>query len=417
MQKRILAALLAFFIAVSAAVTVYGADRAQTKKTITFYGFSDWVNTEPYRNGYLEAKEQFEEQHPDFTVELRSDPWSDWTLINQTMFASGEAADVMIVGNDMLSSYAVSGYLLDLDEYLDAAYFDGFFENVLQMYIWEDSHMAIPFTTDDRILWCNREIFEEAGLDPEDPPHTWAELLSCACQITEKTGKPGFGMDLGLKEFPAQSLLCASDYSLLTIREDGTILPNVKDEAFSDYLNLLNDLKETFQEDYANMNHHEVAASFAAGEIGMIIGNTLVETDIYEKDFGVQAPVPVKEEGAPQGSFGGGFGIAVNSETRYPEEALAFAKLLCDPGISALASDIPASYAGAENCVFAKDERFSVIMDQIGNVRQVQPKTLFYTEIETAVYDTVARVLLADADIDQEINKLDLTIRKIVADD
>lgn len=79
------------------------------------------------------------------------------------------------------------------------------------------------------------------------------------------------------------------------------------------------EMKGSFEEDYANLNHHEVAALFAEGEIGMIIGNTLIETDIYEKDFGIQAPVPVMDEDSPQGSFGGGFGIAVNSETRYQE--------------------------------------------------------------------------------------------------
>ena len=34
-------------------------------------------------------------------------------------------------------------------------------------------------------MYYNRDAFEEAGLDPEQPPQTWEELAEYATQITE----------------------------------------------------------------------------------------------------------------------------------------------------------------------------------------------------------------------------------------
>ncbi len=37
-------------------------------------------------------------------------------------------------------------------------------------------------------------MFRDAGLDPEQPPATWDDLVSYARQIKQKTGKAGYGL-------------------------------------------------------------------------------------------------------------------------------------------------------------------------------------------------------------------------------
>jgi len=46
---------------------------------------------------------------------------------------------------------------------------------------------AIPNSTDDRILFYNKTLFREAGLDPEKPPATWSELLAVADKLTVRS--------------------------------------------------------------------------------------------------------------------------------------------------------------------------------------------------------------------------------------
>ncbi len=381
---------------------------------ITFYGFSDWMEADPYKTAYEGAKAKFEAENPGFIVELQSDPWGDWEQKYKTMFAAGEPADVFMVNNPDFPTFANSGNLLDIAPYVEDGYFDDFFQGVLGMYKWQGSIMAIPFTTDCRILWYNKDIFSEAGLDPEKAPATWAEMVSAAQQITEKTGKYGFGMDLGLQEFPSQALYCASASTIINVADDGSITPNVDTAEFRAYLTALNDMKGTFEPDYTILNHHDVANLFAAGQIGIIIGNTLEATTIYDTDWYAQALIP-SYDGTTNGSYGGGFGISVSSSCAYPEQAVKFAQMVCSAEFCAdEISDIPASNAGVSNAEKAQDARFATYFEQIQYARQAQPKTLYYAEIDLAVNEVVAEVLVGGMSVDDAVAELEQRITEIV---
>lgn len=388
---------------------------AEKAQVITFYGFSDWMDTEPFKEGYEEAKAEFEKENPGYTVELQSDPWGDWEQKYKTMFAAGNPADVFMVNNPDFPVFANSGNLLDIGEYTENGYFEQFFPGVMNMYQWKDKNMAIPFTTDCRVLWYNKELFEEAGLDPEKAPKTWEELVTYANQITEKTGKYGFGMDMGLKELPTASLYCASGSELIHVAADGTITPNVDTDEFRSYVQTLIDMKGAYEPDYTTLDHHDVAAQFVEGQFGMIIGNSLSDTGIYEKDFWGQSLIPTMTADTEKGSFGGGFGICVSSETKAPEAAVKFAQKLCDSKFNAkLVSDIPASQAGMDNSEFSKNPDYAVITDQIQYAKQSMPKTLYYSEIEAAAYDAVTSIVIGGADIEETIADLEDKITKIV---
>lgn len=383
--------------------------------TLTFYGFADWVSTEPFKAAYDEAKAKFETENPGYIIELQSDAYGDWEQKYKTMFASGSPADIFIIGNPDVPTFANSENLLDMGQYVETGYFDEFFPGVLDMYKWQGKNMAIPFTTDCRVLWMNKNIFKEAGLDPAKPPKTWEEMKEYALQITEKTGKYGYGMDLGLKQFPMESAFCASNGTTIKVAEDGTITPNVNTPEFKAYLQLLVDMKPSFEPDYANLNHHDVEKQFTEEQFGMIIGNTLLATDIYSKDFYAHALVPKMDESAPNGSFGGGFGIAVSNKTKAPEQAVKFAQMLCSPEFNArLISDIPASNKGVAESTFASDENLSVFMEQIQYARQAQPKTLYFADIDAATYDAVVEVVVGGKSIDSVVADLEKKIIDIV---
>jgi multiple sugar transport system substrate-binding protein len=392
-----------------------GGSASSQTVTLTYYSFSDWTASDPFDKAYNEAKAQFEAENPGYKIELQSDPWGDWELKYKTMFASGNPADIFIVNNPDFPAFANSGNLLDLGAYAAPGFFDQYFPGVQAMYQWQGKNMGVAFTTDCRILWYNKEIFTQAGLDPNKPPATWAELLSYAQTITQKTGKYGFGMDLGLKEFPAQALFNTSNSSVIKVDSSGKITPNADTPEFRAFLQLFLDLKPTFEPDYANLNHHDVAKLFTEGQMGIIIGNTLVQTDIYSKSWYGQALIPRMTASSPNGSFGGGFGIAVSSKTRAPAQAVKFAQLLTSAKYNArMISDIPASEAGLAASESSRDPRFAVYLDQIKYARQAQPKTLYYAEIDMACYDTVVEVVVGGQSIDAAVRSLTDRINRII---
>src|SRR6185437_13008302 len=53
---------------------------------------------------------------------------------------------------------------------------------------------GIPTNNEVMFFLYNKTLFEKAGLDPEKPPTTWAEMVSFSKTIHDKTGAYGYGM-------------------------------------------------------------------------------------------------------------------------------------------------------------------------------------------------------------------------------
>lgn len=60
--------------------------------------------------------------------------------------------------------------------------------NISGYYTFDDKLYSMPFNTSNPILYYNKDLFKEAGLDPENPPKTFEELKTAADKIS-KTGK------------------------------------------------------------------------------------------------------------------------------------------------------------------------------------------------------------------------------------
>ncbi|MFC5532604.1 ABC transporter substrate-binding protein [Cohnella yongneupensis] len=403
----------------SASTTPEPSQDSGKKETLVYYGFSEWTADPAYAPVFEELKAKFESDNPGYTVDFQSDPWGTWETKYKVMFASGNAPDVFIVNNPDFPTFANSGYLLDLGSKMDAAAFGDYFPGILSMYKWNGKNMALPYTTDARVLWYNKDLFTKAGLDPNSPPKTWAELKADALQIEEKTDAAGYGMDLGLKEFPAQSLFTASDSNIISVDAAGAITPTVNTEAFKGYLQTLADMKPAYESDYATLDHLKVGTLFAQQKVAMVIAGTWVtdqNPDIKGAAWIGQSLVPKMNESAPDGSFGGGFGIGVSANSKHPEQAIKLAQLLTSVDFNARTmSDVPANNASLAVSKFATDPAYKIFMDQIKFARQSQPKTLFYKEIDAAVYDTVTKVIVGGQKVDEAVADLEGKIKEIAA--
>ncbi len=53
-------------------------------------------------------------------------------------------------------------------------------------YSFPDGRMAaMPFNSSTAVLWYNKSAFRQAGLDPDNPPRTWAEVRAAAKKIVD----------------------------------------------------------------------------------------------------------------------------------------------------------------------------------------------------------------------------------------
>lgn len=68
--------------------------------------------------------------------------------------------------------------------------------NIAGYYTVNDELWSMPFNTSMPVLYYNKTLFEQAGLDPEDPPATLAEVRTAAEALSAAGGGPaqfGFG--------------------------------------------------------------------------------------------------------------------------------------------------------------------------------------------------------------------------------
>ncbi|OAQ53664.1 carbohydrate ABC transporter substrate-binding protein, CUT1 family [Natrinema mahii] len=63
---------------------------------------------------------------------------------------------------------------------------DDFLDNVAEFFTVDGELASLPFNNSNAIMYINRDAFEEAGLDPDDPPRTLAEVRSASEQLVDQ---------------------------------------------------------------------------------------------------------------------------------------------------------------------------------------------------------------------------------------
>ncbi|HEY0187231.1 MAG TPA: ABC transporter substrate-binding protein [Cellulomonas sp.] len=100
-----------------------------------------------------------------------------------TAIASGDVPDLVIWDRYQTSLYAAKGALMSVDDLIERDGVDTsvFYEQALSETQYDGQTYGLPLIVDDRVLFYNKTLFAEAGLEP---PTTWAELEADAVALT-----------------------------------------------------------------------------------------------------------------------------------------------------------------------------------------------------------------------------------------
>lgn len=81
-----------------------------------------------------------------------------------------------------------SKLITPMQEFIDADQWDvsQLEPNISGYYTFEDKLYSMPFNSSNPILYYNKDLFKDAGLDPESPPKTFEELKIAADTISKK---------------------------------------------------------------------------------------------------------------------------------------------------------------------------------------------------------------------------------------
>lgn len=131
---------------------------------------------------------EFEALHPDIDLQLEIIPYEN--LSNQELVACQSSAgpDIMWQSYAWTNSFARMGLLESFSPYLaesDAIDLDNDFNPVtLELGTVDGEIYGLPWSVEAMSLVYNKDMFRAAGLDPEDPPTTWDEMIEYAKKLT-----------------------------------------------------------------------------------------------------------------------------------------------------------------------------------------------------------------------------------------
>jgi len=171
---------------------------------------------QPENRVQLELIREFKRLHPE--IELSA--FSGISIRNvgaesrlMLAIAGGAAPDVLRINFRMSDTYIQQNFLYPLDGYIQAdpqyKTVPGYLKQVpeaLHPLLWREGpaiggfkagrHLWMTGTQPMiRVLHWRKDVFQEAGLDPERPPKTWDELLSFARQISDPA-RNRFGLNM-----------------------------------------------------------------------------------------------------------------------------------------------------------------------------------------------------------------------------
>jgi ABC-type glycerol-3-phosphate transport system substrate-binding protein len=142
---------------------------------------ASFVSQEGSNNVLLAGKAAFEEL-TGATVNFIPLPENQmYDQVRLEMSVASGAYDMMHTGAGGAKDYGLDGYLLPLPMPPDA---DDFFEGDLNQYMVGDMLYGLPMVADTNIFYWRTDLFEAAGLDPNDPPETYDELREYALRLT-----------------------------------------------------------------------------------------------------------------------------------------------------------------------------------------------------------------------------------------
>jgi ABC-type glycerol-3-phosphate transport system substrate-binding protein len=242
-------------------------------------------------DAFATQEAQFEKKYPDIDIIGVEYEWEGPTFTAQ--LAAGSLPDVFTVPFTDAKTLLENGQLADVtDEIKELGYTDKFNPIILDAVTGDDGHLyGFPRQAYALGLQYNRELFEQAGLDPNSPPTTWDEVREYAKQISEKTGKAGYatmtqnntgGWQLSAQAASRGGFLQSDDGTTSTINNDGV---KATLEYFHDLRWEDDSMGDNFLLDWGSINQE-----FAAGNIGMYTSGSDLYTALV-RDFSLDPAV------------------------------------------------------------------------------------------------------------------------------
>lgn len=323
-----------------------------------------------------ELIEEFEAANPGIKVKQTTFPYEQFNEKVAAQVPAGKGPDVINLFYGWVPKYVDSGYLQPLPqdafphEDMEAEFFP-----LIEAVKLDDEYWTIPTAVRTLALFYNKDLFEEAGLDPDSPPETWDELADYAVKLTKTDGN-GRLEQSGLAWEPSQQ----AHHWLrdgLTYQNGGHVLSDDRKtvvwgegpeglEAFKYWISFPTDLGTSkpgfFTDD---------VTAFSQGKAAMNIDGSFrvgtLQSDAPDLNYAI-APLPAKDEKSTNASFWSN-GIVAGVEGEKLDASVKFLKFLTSDEVMEKwlegTGELPAREAVAMQDQYVSDPIYGPFIEQL----------------------------------------------------
>jgi multiple sugar transport system substrate-binding protein len=152
--------------------------------------------TGPDGNFFSQIVDDFNAATPTVKVTVQTQPGAEYTQRLEAAAAANQLPHVIAAGYDALPLLTENGIVVPIDDFAQTGGYDAsmFPEAIWNAGQWKDQRVGIPIDTHPMILYYNKKLFTDAGLDPEAPPADKASFEAAIKAISEKTDADGLQM-------------------------------------------------------------------------------------------------------------------------------------------------------------------------------------------------------------------------------
>lgn len=285
---------------------------------------------------------EFEKSHPDVKIKsIYAGSYQDSVAKALTAHKGGNAPQLAVLLSTDMFTLIDEGAVVPFDPLIqsdeDKKWLNGFYKAFMANSQTGEKTWGIPFQRSTIVMYYNKDLFKEAGLDPNTPPGTWDELVSQAQKLTKKDSA-GQVTQWGL-EIPSGGSFAYWLFQALTTPNDALLMNQAGNEVYLDKPAVIDSLQYWHDLAYKHkvmptgtIDWGTTPKDFLVGKTAMMWTTTGNLTNVLKNatfDFGV-APMPkAKRGGSPTG--GGNFYLFKSATPEQQKAAYTFVKWMTSP--------------------------------------------------------------------------------------
>lgn len=371
------------------------------------------------------------DEHPDIKINVNSIPFDQLDTTELTALRAGSSdMDVLLINHVTIGAAVGTGGLEPLDSCIESQASIVPEDWISGLYAYGQfggQQYTLPFDTDTRVMFYNKALLEEAGVDV---PTTWDELYAAfdAIEALDNGASPYYFPGLNKWYVLYHSVgpfLVEMDSSLLNA--DGTASTALEPATIRAFEHAVK-LGQYAPDAALTYDATELESLFTQNRIGFFFNGiwsipTITELTDGDWNLGDEygiALIPGSEAGQT-GSTNGGFHVAIAAASQHKDAACEFVAWATSPEVMAVATQdhIPTRASAQQSDFFqelaASDEGVQLSLEQSKSGKPPVAPVVELPEIADLVLEAFNLAVLGDVTAEEALQDLDQQITDILS--